>query len=133
LGGTDGMGVASVRPPGMSGLTFDHVLSRLQGELQKSCETGAELYNLIHLRPRIQSSLSRITCSTIPSTFSTAVLAPYPPKCSTSVCLVLLSRWLGLLLGLLLVRQRKLCFHQKARRATVLLSAMASKVVERND
>ncbi|KIM79867.1 hypothetical protein PILCRDRAFT_823052 [Piloderma croceum F 1598] len=46
LGGMGGMGAGSVRAPGKSGLTFDHILSRLQGELQKSRETGAELHNL---------------------------------------------------------------------------------------
>jgi hypothetical protein len=46
LGGVGGVGSGNVRAPGKSGLTFDHVLSRLQGELQKSCETGAELHNL---------------------------------------------------------------------------------------
>ena len=35
-----------MRPPGKRGLDFDHVLSRLQGELQKSGETSAELHNL---------------------------------------------------------------------------------------
>ncbi|KAK0446113.1 hypothetical protein EV421DRAFT_1734172 [Armillaria borealis] len=40
--GMGGMG-GSMRPPGKSGLTFEHILSRLQGELQKSRETGAEL------------------------------------------------------------------------------------------
>jgi hypothetical protein len=44
LGGMGG----SMRPPGSSksGLTFDHILSRLQGELQKSKDTSAELSNL---------------------------------------------------------------------------------------
>ena len=41
LGGMGGM-----RPPGKSGLSFDVILSRLQGELQKSRETGAELNSL---------------------------------------------------------------------------------------
>lgn len=45
LVGMGGMG-GSARPPGKSGLTFDHILSRLQGELQKSRETGAELHSL---------------------------------------------------------------------------------------
>ena len=45
LVGMGGMG-GSMRPPGKSGLTFDHILSRLQGELQKSRETGAELHSL---------------------------------------------------------------------------------------
>jgi hypothetical protein len=40
------MGSESVRPPGKSRLMFGHILSRLQGELQKSPETGAELHNL---------------------------------------------------------------------------------------
>jgi hypothetical protein len=41
-----GMGSGNVRPLGKSSLTFDHVLSQLQGELQKSRETGAELHKL---------------------------------------------------------------------------------------
>ncbi|KAI0646179.1 hypothetical protein C8Q79DRAFT_926207 [Trametes meyenii] len=45
LVGMGGMG-GNVRAPGKSGLTFDHILSRLQGELQKSRETGAELHSL---------------------------------------------------------------------------------------
>ena len=45
LGGMGGMG-GSMRPPGKSGLSFDHILSRLQGELQKSRETGSELHSL---------------------------------------------------------------------------------------
>lgn len=45
LAGMGGMG-GSMRPPGKSGLTFDHILTRLQGELQKSRETGAELHSL---------------------------------------------------------------------------------------
>jgi hypothetical protein len=45
LTGMGGMG-GSMRPPGKSGLTFDHILSRLQTELQKSRETGAELHTL---------------------------------------------------------------------------------------
>jgi hypothetical protein len=42
LGGMGG----SMRPPSKNGLTFEHILSRLQGELQKSRETGAELHSL---------------------------------------------------------------------------------------
>ncbi|KAI0689165.1 hypothetical protein BC835DRAFT_1283558 [Cytidiella melzeri] len=45
LVGMGGMG-GGARQPGKSGLTFDHILSRLQGELQKSRETGAELHSL---------------------------------------------------------------------------------------
>jgi hypothetical protein len=40
------MGSTSVKFPGKSALIFDHILSRLQGELQKSRETGASLHNL---------------------------------------------------------------------------------------
>jgi hypothetical protein len=36
LGQTGGMGSASVRSLGKSSLVFDYILSRLQGELQKS-------------------------------------------------------------------------------------------------
>lgn len=35
-----------MRAPGKSGLTFEHILNRLQGELQKSRETGTELQSL---------------------------------------------------------------------------------------
>jgi hypothetical protein len=40
--GLGGMGSASVMPLGKRALMFDHVLSRLQGELQKSQEMGVE-------------------------------------------------------------------------------------------
>jgi hypothetical protein len=43
--GLGGMG-GGVRPPGKSGLAFDHFLSRLQGELRESREMGTELHNL---------------------------------------------------------------------------------------
>ena len=46
LGEMGSMGSRSVRPPGKSGLTFDHILSQLRGELQNLCETGAELDSL---------------------------------------------------------------------------------------
>lgn len=42
IAGMGGMG-GGMRPAGKSGLTFEHILNRLQGELQKSRETGAEL------------------------------------------------------------------------------------------
>ncbi|KAF9444665.1 hypothetical protein P691DRAFT_325890 [Macrolepiota fuliginosa MF-IS2] len=45
IAGIGGMG-GSMRPPGKSGLTFEHILNRLQGELQKSRETGSELHSL---------------------------------------------------------------------------------------
>jgi hypothetical protein len=45
LGGM-GMGSGSVQPFGKRGLTFDHILSRLLGELQKSREMAKELHDL---------------------------------------------------------------------------------------
>jgi cellulase/cellobiase CelA1 len=40
------MGGGSVRPFGKSGLTFDYILGRLQGESQKTWEMSAEPHNL---------------------------------------------------------------------------------------
>jgi hypothetical protein len=42
--GMAGMGSGGVRPSGKNWLTFDHILSRLQGELRGSREMGAELH-----------------------------------------------------------------------------------------
>jgi hypothetical protein len=47
LGGMGGMGSGNVRPPGKSRFTFDHILSRLQEQPQKSREAGAELHTLM--------------------------------------------------------------------------------------
>ncbi|KAF4598992.1 hypothetical protein EYR40_006080 [Pleurotus pulmonarius] len=46
--GIAGMGAmgGGMRAPGKSGLTFEHILKRLQGELQNSRETGTELQSL---------------------------------------------------------------------------------------
>ncbi|OSX56111.1 hypothetical protein POSPLADRAFT_1160987 [Postia placenta MAD-698-R-SB12] len=43
--------------PGKSGLTLDHILSRLQGELQKSRNTGAELHSLTSAMNEIHDTL----------------------------------------------------------------------------
>lgn len=56
LVGMGGMG-GSMRPPGKSGLTFDHILSRLQGELQKTRETGTELHSLTGAMNEIHDTL----------------------------------------------------------------------------
>ncbi|KAJ4471977.1 hypothetical protein J3R30DRAFT_3522382 [Lentinula aciculospora] len=56
ISGMGGMG-GSMRPPGKSGLTFDHILNRLQGELQKSRETGAELHTLTGAMNEIHDTL----------------------------------------------------------------------------
>jgi hypothetical protein len=54
--GLGGMNSA-MRPPDKSGLTFNHILSRLQGELQKSRETGAELHNVTFAMNDIHDTL----------------------------------------------------------------------------
>lgn len=64
LGGMGGMG-ANMRVPGKSGITFDHILSRLQGELQKSRETGAELHSLTGAMNEIHDTLGGNLVSTI--------------------------------------------------------------------
>ncbi|KAJ7208063.1 hypothetical protein GGX14DRAFT_455387 [Mycena pura] len=56
LNGMGGMG-GSMRPPGKSGLTFDHILSRLQGELNKSRETGQDLQTLSGAMNEIQDTI----------------------------------------------------------------------------
>ncbi|KAH0835052.1 hypothetical protein J3R83DRAFT_10790 [Lanmaoa asiatica] len=65
LGGMGGMG-GSMRPPGKSGLSFDHILSRLQGELQKSRETGAELHSLTTAMNDIHDTLGGTIPPNIP-------------------------------------------------------------------
>ncbi|KAF5378090.1 hypothetical protein D9615_007607 [Tricholomella constricta] len=66
LAGMGGMG-GSMRPPGKGGLTFDHILSRLQGELQKSRETGAELHTLTGAMNDIHDTLGGNLPSNLPS------------------------------------------------------------------
>ncbi|ESK86420.1 cell cycle arrest in response to pheromone-related protein [Moniliophthora roreri MCA 2997] len=56
MAGMGGMG-GSMRPPGKGGLTFDHIITRLQGELQKSRETGAELHTLTGAMTEIHDTL----------------------------------------------------------------------------
>ena len=57
LGGMGGVGSENIRVPGKSQLTFDQILSRLQGELQKSHETGAEPHNLAGTMNNIHNTL----------------------------------------------------------------------------
>jgi hypothetical protein len=66
--GMGGMG-GSMRPPGKSGLTFEHIFNRLQGELQKSRETGSELHSLTGAMGDIHETLG----GSMP-----ADLPPYP-------------------------------------------------------
>lgn len=56
VGNMGSMG-ANMRPPGKSGLSFDHILSRLQGELQKSRDTSADLQNLSNSMNELQDIL----------------------------------------------------------------------------
>ncbi|KAJ8497194.1 hypothetical protein ONZ45_g12159 [Pleurotus djamor] len=56
INGMGGMG-GGMRPPGKSGLTFEHILNRLQGELQKSRETGSELHSLNGTITEVQDTL----------------------------------------------------------------------------
>jgi hypothetical protein len=51
-----GMG-DNIQPPGKGGLSFDLIFRRLQGELQKSKATGAELHNLMTAFGEIQDTL----------------------------------------------------------------------------
>ncbi|KAJ7603989.1 hypothetical protein DFH06DRAFT_1487894 [Mycena polygramma] len=66
LNGMGGMG-ASMRQPGKSGLTFDHILSRLQGELTKSRETGQDLQTLSGAMNDIQDTLGGSLPPNLPS------------------------------------------------------------------
>ncbi|KAM6502903.1 hypothetical protein JOM56_002880 [Amanita muscaria] len=47
----------NIRRPGKSGLSFDLIFRRLQGELQKCKETGVELHNLTAALGEIQDAL----------------------------------------------------------------------------
>jgi hypothetical protein len=57
-----GMG-GSMRPLGKSGLSFDHILSHLQGELQKSYETASELHSLTTTMNDIHDTLGGVMVS----------------------------------------------------------------------
>ncbi|PPR06464.1 hypothetical protein CVT24_002606 [Panaeolus cyanescens] len=69
--------MAGMRPPGKTGLTFDVVMSRLQGELQKSRETGAELTSLSGALNEINDTLSGNVAASVPQFPST--LPPVRP------------------------------------------------------
>ena len=89
LVGMGGMG-GGARQPGKSGLTFDHILSRLQGELQKSRETGAELHSLSGAMNEIHETLGgNLVCVPVssPLDLSHVLVAskssPLPPNSPT--------------------------------------------------
>lgn len=50
-------GLGPARAPGKSNISFDHILSRLQGELQKSRETGNDLHALSNAMNDIHETL----------------------------------------------------------------------------
>ncbi|KAF4578200.1 hypothetical protein EYR40_001631 [Pleurotus pulmonarius] len=56
IAGMGGMG-EGMRAPGKSVLTFEHILNRLQGELQKSRETGTELQSLNGTMSKVHDTL----------------------------------------------------------------------------
>ncbi|KAB5592829.1 cell cycle arrest in response to pheromone-like protein [Ceratobasidium theobromae] len=56
LGGLGGLGQGQTRP-GSKGLSFDHILNKLQIELQKSRDTGAELHTLTTAMNDIQETM----------------------------------------------------------------------------
>ncbi|KAF4596924.1 hypothetical protein EYR40_007374 [Pleurotus pulmonarius] len=68
IAGMGGMG-GGMRAPGKSGLTFEHILNRLQGELQKSRETGTELQSLNGTMSKVHDTLGGSLPSKLP---------PYP-------------------------------------------------------
>ncbi|EPQ50380.1 hypothetical protein GLOTRDRAFT_118337 [Gloeophyllum trabeum ATCC 11539] len=65
ISGMGGMG-GSMRPPGKSGLTFDHILSRLQNELQKSRDTGSELHSLSDAMNSVHDTLGGAVAPSLP-------------------------------------------------------------------
>ncbi|KAH7875896.1 hypothetical protein F5879DRAFT_989974 [Lentinula edodes] len=79
ISGMGGMG-GSMRPPGKSGLTFDHILNRLQGELQKSRETGAELHTLTGAMSDIHDTLGGGNLPTTAPPFPHALPPVRPPQ-----------------------------------------------------
>lgn len=50
-------GMTSRRPPDKGGITFDHVLSQLQGELQKCRDTSTELHSHSNAMGEVRSTL----------------------------------------------------------------------------
>ncbi|KIY72964.1 SMAD/FHA domain-containing protein [Cylindrobasidium torrendii FP15055 ss-10] len=78
LAGIGGMG-GSMRPPGKSGLTFEHILTRLQGELQKSRDTGSDLGQLSGSMGDIGETLGGALPPTLPNYPNPTSLPPVRP------------------------------------------------------
>ncbi|KAG9093329.1 hypothetical protein FS749_014569 [Ceratobasidium sp. UAMH 11750] len=73
LGGLGGLGQSQARP-GSKGLSFDHILNKLQMELQKSRETGAELHSLTSAMNDIHDTMGGAVVSRL-------LISPCPPDC----------------------------------------------------
>ena len=56
MGGGPSLGLSG--RSGKSGLTFDHILGRLQSELQKSREAGSDLHSLAGVMTDINETLA---------------------------------------------------------------------------
>ncbi|EJD54564.1 hypothetical protein AURDEDRAFT_110149 [Auricularia subglabra TFB-10046 SS5] len=84
MGAMGGMGGSSRAPGSRPGLSFDHIMSKIQTELQKSRETGAELNGLATAMNDIQDTLGG-TLPMVPSqqprplTNGSGGLPPPPP------------------------------------------------------
>ncbi|KAL4253671.1 Centrosomal and Immune Signaling Modulator [Abortiporus biennis] len=64
--GMGGMG-GNARQPGKSGISFDHILNRLQGELQKSRDTGNELHSISNAMNEIHETLGGSAPANLPA------------------------------------------------------------------
>ncbi|KAF8903870.1 hypothetical protein CPB84DRAFT_1845549 [Gymnopilus junonius] len=71
--------MGGMRPPGKTGLSFDVILSRLQGEVQKSRETGAELSSLTNAMTEIHDTLGGSVPANLPP-FPTHLPPVRPPQ-----------------------------------------------------
>ncbi|KAL4073464.1 hypothetical protein J3A83DRAFT_4228791 [Scleroderma citrinum] len=82
VGNMGSMG-ANMRAPGKSGLSFDHILSRLQGELQKSRDTNNDLQNLSNSMGELQDILGGSLPPSLPHfPQSLPPVRPPPPPAS---------------------------------------------------
>ena len=61
LSGIGGLGGGMRQPGKSSGLTFDHIVSRIQGELNKSRDVSAELNNVTSSINEIGEILSGVS------------------------------------------------------------------------
>ena len=74
-----------MRAPGKSGITFDNIFSHLQGELQKSRETGAELHSLTGAMNMIHETFGGNLVRTIILLFHATIRTDHSPSHSHSL------------------------------------------------